>query len=132
MRLLKTQSFLRLINSYLVDSPQPANISYMWNFGVRRTRALVSGDCPISIAYLTYLINASCGYSRLGNLINCLVRVAEYKCSERLGLPLKISTMSRSSHAEVYEPDTLKRYQSREYIPSRICRYISRDRKSVV
>ena len=33
--------------------------------------------------------------------------------------------MSRSSPVEVYEPDTLKRYQSREYIPSRICRYIS-------
>jgi group II intron reverse transcriptase/maturase len=33
--------------------------------------------------------------------------------------------MSRSSHVEVDEPDTLKRYQSREYILSRICRYIS-------
>ena len=33
MRLLKSQAFLRLLNSYMVDSPQPANISYMWNFG---------------------------------------------------------------------------------------------------
>src|SRR6266566_6385654 len=33
MRLLKTQVLLRLLNSYLVDSPEPANISYMWNFG---------------------------------------------------------------------------------------------------
>jgi len=24
---------LRLVNSYLIDSPQPANISYLWNFG---------------------------------------------------------------------------------------------------
>jgi ubiquinol-cytochrome c reductase cytochrome b subunit len=24
---------LRLVNSYVVDSPQPANISYLWNFG---------------------------------------------------------------------------------------------------
>ena len=33
MRLLKSQAFLRLLNSYLIDSPQPANLSYLWNFG---------------------------------------------------------------------------------------------------
>ena len=33
MRLLKSQAFLRLINSYVVDNPEPANISYLWNFG---------------------------------------------------------------------------------------------------
>jgi ubiquinol-cytochrome c reductase cytochrome b subunit len=33
MRLLKSQSILRLVNSYLIDSPQPVNINYMWNFG---------------------------------------------------------------------------------------------------
>lgn len=33
MRLLKTHPILGLANSFLVDSPQPANISYMWNFG---------------------------------------------------------------------------------------------------
>lgn len=33
MRLLKSHPILGLLNSYMVDSPQPANISYMWNFG---------------------------------------------------------------------------------------------------
>jgi ubiquinol-cytochrome c reductase cytochrome b subunit len=33
MRLLKNHPVLNLLNSYLVDSPQPANISYLWNFG---------------------------------------------------------------------------------------------------
>ncbi len=33
MRLLKSHPILRLANSYLVDSPQPLNLSYMWNFG---------------------------------------------------------------------------------------------------
>lgn len=33
MRLLKTHPILGLANSYFVDSPQPANLSYMWNFG---------------------------------------------------------------------------------------------------
>lgn len=33
MRLLKKHVLLRFVNSYVVDSPQPANISYLWNFG---------------------------------------------------------------------------------------------------
>src|SRR3954463_8810017 len=33
MRILKTHVLLRLLNSYFVDSPQPANITYLWNFG---------------------------------------------------------------------------------------------------
>lgn len=33
MRLLKTHPLLRLLNSYLVDSPEPTNLSYLWNFG---------------------------------------------------------------------------------------------------
>ncbi len=33
MRSLKSQVLLRLFNSYVVDSPQPANLSYLWNFG---------------------------------------------------------------------------------------------------
>ena len=33
MRLLKNNVILRLANSYIVDNPEPANISYLWNFG---------------------------------------------------------------------------------------------------
>ena len=33
MRLLKSHPILRLANSFLVDSPQPINLNYMWNFG---------------------------------------------------------------------------------------------------
>jgi ubiquinol-cytochrome c reductase cytochrome b subunit len=33
MRLLKSHPILRLGNQYLVDSPQPINLSYLWNFG---------------------------------------------------------------------------------------------------
>jgi len=33
MRLLKSHPILGLVNSYTVDSPQPANLSYLWNFG---------------------------------------------------------------------------------------------------
>jgi len=33
MRILKSHPFLKMINSYVIDSPQPSNISYIWNFG---------------------------------------------------------------------------------------------------
>jgi quinol-cytochrome oxidoreductase complex cytochrome b subunit len=33
MRFLKNNVILRLLNSYLIDSPEPTNISYFWNFG---------------------------------------------------------------------------------------------------
>lgn len=33
MRLFKIHPLLKLVNSYVVDSPQPSNLSYWWNFG---------------------------------------------------------------------------------------------------
>ena len=33
MRILKSNSLLKLVNSYIVDTSQPSNISYLWNFG---------------------------------------------------------------------------------------------------
>ena len=33
MRIWKSHPLVSLVNGYLVDSPQPSNISYLWNFG---------------------------------------------------------------------------------------------------
>ena len=33
MRLLKSHPILKLVNSYIIDTSQPSNISYLWNFG---------------------------------------------------------------------------------------------------
>jgi ubiquinol-cytochrome c reductase cytochrome b subunit len=33
LRLLKNHPFLKLGNAYVVDAPQPSNLSYLWNFG---------------------------------------------------------------------------------------------------
>lgn len=33
MRIWKSHPLFSLINGYLIDSPQPSNISYLWNFG---------------------------------------------------------------------------------------------------
>lgn len=33
MRIFKSHPLLKLVNSYIIDSPQPSNLSYLWNFG---------------------------------------------------------------------------------------------------
>lgn len=33
MKLTKRNPILSLVNDYLIDSPTPRNLNYMWNFG---------------------------------------------------------------------------------------------------
>ena len=33
MRIIKSHPLLKMVNSYLIDSPQPSNLSFLWNFG---------------------------------------------------------------------------------------------------
>lgn len=33
MRILKNHPLLKIVNSYVIDSPLPSNINYLWNFG---------------------------------------------------------------------------------------------------
>ena len=33
MRIFKSHSLLKMVNSYLIDSPQASNLNYLWNFG---------------------------------------------------------------------------------------------------
>jgi len=33
MRIFKSHPLLKMVNSYTIDSPQPSNLSYLWNFG---------------------------------------------------------------------------------------------------
>ena len=33
MRALKAFPLLKLVNPYVIDAPQPSNLSYAWNFG---------------------------------------------------------------------------------------------------
>jgi len=63
MRLLKGHVILRIFNSYLVDSPQPANISYLWNFGS------LLGVCLV-LQILTGVFLAMLEVNALPNFIN--------------------------------------------------------------
>lgn len=41
MRIFKSHPLLKLVNSYVIDSPLPSNISYAWNFGSLLTFSLI-------------------------------------------------------------------------------------------
>ena len=41
MRIFKSHALLKLVNSYIIDSPQPSNISFLWNFGSLLASCLV-------------------------------------------------------------------------------------------
>ena len=79
MRLLKTNVLLRLLNSYIVDSPQPANLSYLWNFGS------LLGTCLI-IQILTGIFSAMHYQPHVDFVIN--------HCYSPLGYLLPYSQMS--------------------------------------
>ncbi|GGU89428.1 hypothetical protein GCM10010211_64970 [Streptomyces albospinus] len=56
MKLIKTHPLFSLLNSYLIDSPQPVNISYLWNFGsllgVCLVIQIITG---ITLGYILYI-----------------------------------------------------------------------------
>jgi len=59
MRLLKTHSILSLINSYVINSAQPANISYFWNFGSLLGTCLITQILTgvfLAIHYTPYVV----------------------------------------------------------------------------
>lgn len=41
MRIIKSNPLLNIFNSYVQDSPQPSNISYLWNLGSLLATCLV-------------------------------------------------------------------------------------------
>ena len=50
MRILKSHPLLKMVNSYVIDSPQPSNLSYAWNFG-----SLVSLVSILLFLYIIYI-----------------------------------------------------------------------------
>lgn len=61
MRILKDNVILRLVNSYMVDSPQPANLSYLWNFGSLLALCLgiqILTGCFLAMHYQANVFNA--------------------------------------------------------------------------
>jgi len=109
-RIFKTNPVLTIINSYLVDSPQPSTISYLWNFGVRPVRVVVNWMCLDSYSSLTqYTLSNTAWISQRNTVISPnkeMVRIAVTEWIEKWGLPLTVTNLSEKSNVQADELDT--------------------------
>jgi quinol-cytochrome oxidoreductase complex cytochrome b subunit len=72
MRLLKTQVLLRLLNSYVVDTPEPANISYLWNFGSLLGICLIIQILTGAFLAMHYTPNVDFAFNSVEHIISLL------------------------------------------------------------
>jgi len=82
MRLLKASPILSLVNSYIVDSPQPANLSYAWNFGSLLATCLVVQIITGVLLAMHYTPNVDLAFVSVEHVLMCFLKWN--KCFERL------------------------------------------------
>lgn len=79
MRLLKTNPLLRLLNSYIVDSPQPANLSYLWNFGSLLGACLILQILTGIFLAMHYVANTDLAFTSVEHKpLNCVLKISLY------------------------------------------------------
>jgi len=69
MRILKRNPILTILNSYLVDSPQPSTISYLWNFGSLLGLCLVTQLITGILISMHYTGTASLAFSSVEHIM---------------------------------------------------------------
>lgn len=87
MRILKTNPVLTILNSYLVDSPQPSTLSYLWNFGSLLGLSLVAQIITGIFLGMHYNGTAELGFQSVEH--NHLDNVIEIKNKEQKKLIIK-------------------------------------------
>ena len=70
MRTLKSQFLLRIFNSYVVDSPQPANLSYLWNFGSLLAVCLIIQILTGAFLAMHYTPNVDLAFNSVEHMSN--------------------------------------------------------------
>ena len=70
MRILKSQFLLRIFNSYVVDSPQPANLSYLWNFGSLLAVCLIIQILTGAFLAMHYTPNVDLAFNSVEHMSN--------------------------------------------------------------
>lgn len=69
MRILKTNPVLTILNSYLVDSPQPSSISYLYNFGSLLGLCLVSQIVSGILLAMSYAGTADLAFNSVEHIM---------------------------------------------------------------
>lgn len=70
MRILKSNPVLTILNSYIVDSPEPSTISYLWNFGSLLGLSLVSQIITGILLAMHYQGSADAAFHSVEHNIN--------------------------------------------------------------
>jgi ubiquinol-cytochrome c reductase cytochrome b subunit len=69
MRILKSNPVLTIFNSYLVDSPQPTSLSYLFNFGSLLGLALIAQIVTGVLISMHYTGTAELSFSSLEHIM---------------------------------------------------------------
>lgn len=97
MRILKNNVILRLYNSYLVDSPQPANISYVWNFGSLLATCLILQILTGCFLAMHYVANTDLAFNSVEHKLNswCAQKISLYAWNSFLTFWMMLATEAR-------------------------------------
>ena len=68
MRIFKTHPILGLVNSYIVDNPEPANISYFWNFGSLLATCLILQILTGAFLAMHYVANIDLAFDSVEHI----------------------------------------------------------------
>ena len=76
---VKNNVLLRLVNSYIVDSPEPASISYLWNFGSLLGVCLVIQILTGVFLAMHYCPNIDLSFQSVEHISNAIISCIIYK-----------------------------------------------------
>ena len=69
MRIFKSNPVLTIVNSYVIDSPQPTTISYLWNFGSLLGLCLVAQTVTGILLAMHYLSSADLAFNSVEHIM---------------------------------------------------------------
>lgn len=121
MRIFKSHSLMSLVNGYLIDSPQPSNISYLWNFGSLLAFCLViqiitgvtlamhvrCGNSSMSCDKSTFVPSTANRSSGLGIGENSMLNLASQPKAISCGNPISATVARSFSYDETLTSQTI-------------------------
>ena len=121
MRIFKSHPLLKLVNSYIIDAPQPSNISYLWNFGSLLGFSLViqiitgvtlamhvrCGNSTMSCSFTTVVPSIAIRPTGLGVKENLLLNIAFQKEAENSNKPIIGKSARSLSYGKTHTSRTI-------------------------
>ena len=121
MRIFKIHPLLKLANSYVIDSPQPSNLSYLWNFGSLLAFCLIiqivtgitlamhvrGGNSSMSSSFATFVPSTANRSSGLGIGESSMLNLAFQPKAETYNKPIIMTTARSFSYDKTLTSRTI-------------------------